>query len=129
MTLCIENLETSSEIFWNILSKYTFFEKIALEQNFENLAKFKQILWEVEDKSEGAKRLVSDIDKMDNLWIDAQQYMFQGNKNYQELKKCLDYDNLSFYRKSRILSALVDSKALYIRTEIRLLDEPYFTGK
>ena len=66
---------------------------------------------------------------MDTLFLDGQSKMHQGSKILNELKSSSDYPNLSFYKKSKVLSALADSKNLFTKTDLKLSNEPFFSGK
>jgi hypothetical protein len=126
---CTEFFQSSSQIFSTILSKYSVLENIAFENGFEDILELKYSILDGKSHLSNGKELFSEIDKLDSLFADGQGDMHSGNKIFKELRSSSAYNKLSFDQKSKVLSALVDSKSMFMKAEIRLLMDPFFTAK
>ena len=125
---CYEALQTSCEMFTALLSKHTILENIALQNGFEDVSDLHQAIRIGQCNLADADKIGSEINKLGDLSIDAQQYMIKGDKTYKELKKSSEFNNLSYINKSKVLTALADSKHFHFKSEMKMLDEPIFTA-
>lgn len=125
---CYDVLQTCCEMFSTLLSKHAILENIALQNGFEDVNDLHQAIRMGECNLADANKIGSEINKLDDLSVDAQQYMIKGHKTYEEIKKSADFNNLSCINKSKVLTALVDSKHLHFKSEMKLLNEPIFTA-
>ena len=125
---CYEALQTSCEMFTTLLSKHANLENIALQNGFEDISDLHQAIRIGQCNLANANEIGSEINKLEDLSIDAQQYKIKGDNAYQELKKSWYFNNTSYINKSQVLTALADSKHLHFKSEIKMLDAPIFTS-
>lgn len=125
---CFEALATSCDIFTTLISKHAMLENIAHKTGFEYVSDLQQAIrmgqWNLSDSNQ----INAEINRLEDLSIDAQQYKIKGERAYEQLKESLGFKNLSTINQSRVLTVLADSKHLHFRSEIKLLEEPILTN-
>lgn len=129
ITSCSELFQSSSQIFSTLLAKYTILENIAIQNGFNDIVELQDSIYAGKCTLSNANELNSEINKLDDLFVDGQNDMYKGSNIFKELKSSSIYNTSSFDQKSKVLTALVDSKSLFIRAEIRLSVESCFSGK
>lgn len=123
---CTDLLENSWQTFSNVLSRHASLQNIAIQYGFEDWLDLKEGLFHSKASVlnlPNSEQIRLEINKMEELHYDAQSYKFIGTKKFEELKSSFAYNNLSFEKKSKVLTALVYSKAMYLKAEMTLFGE------
>lgn len=125
---CYEALLTSCDMFNTIIVRHDILETIAHKNGFEDVIDLHQAIrmgqWNLADSNQ----ISAEINRLEDLSIDAQQFKIRGEKAYEVLKESLGFKNIPCNTQSKVLTALADSKHLHFRSEMKLVEEALFTA-